>query len=79
MARSKFALILYYRMMAHNVACNILLKAFLKSMKTMKILSVLEIPLRLKSYSLVLFPALNPARFFKNYLFGLDLSLSSCN
>ena len=32
--RTKFALILYFRMVAHKAACDTLSKAFLKSLKT---------------------------------------------
>ena len=34
MVRTRFALILYFRMVAHKAACHTLSKAFLKSMKT---------------------------------------------
>ena len=33
MVRTRFALILYFRMVAHKAACHTLSKAFLKSMK----------------------------------------------
>ena len=64
--RTRFALILYYRMVAHKAACHTLSKAFLKSMKTWyrfcwcwRYFS--HRILRLKICSVVLLPALNPA------------------
>ena len=66
MVRTRFALILYFRMVVHKAAYHTLSKAFLKSMNTWyrfclcwryfshRILS-------LKNSSVVLLPALNPA------------------
>ena len=66
MVRTRFALILYFRMVAHKAACHTLSKAFLKSMKTWyrfcwcwRYFS--HRILRLKICSVVLLPALNPA------------------
>ena len=66
MVRTRLALILYFRMVAHKAACHTLSKAFLKSMKTWyrfcwcwKYFS--HRILRLKICSVVLLPALNPA------------------
>ena len=66
MVRTRFALILYFRMVAHKCACHTLSKAFLKSMKTWyrfcwcwRYFS--HRILRLKICSVVLLPALNPA------------------
>ena len=65
MVRTKFALILYFPMVAHKAACHTLSKAFLKSMKTWyrfcwcwRYFS--HRILRLKICSVVLLPALNP-------------------
>ena len=44
MVRTRFALILYFRVVAHKAACHTLSKAFSKSMKTwLQILLMLEI------------------------------------
>ena len=66
MVPTRFALILYFRMVAHKAACHTLSKAFLKSMKTWyrfcwycRFFS--HRILRLKICSVVLLPALNPA------------------
>ena len=66
MVRTRFALILYFRMVAHKAACHTLSKAFLKPMKTWyrfcwcwRYFS--HRILRLKICSVVLLPALNPA------------------
>ena len=66
MVRTRFALISYFRMVAHKAACHTLSKAFLKSMKTWyrfcwcwRYFS--HRILRLKICSVVLLPALNPA------------------
>ena len=39
MVRTRFALILYFRMVAHKAACHTLSKAFLKLMKTCSTIS----------------------------------------
>ena len=59
MVRTRYALILYFRMVANKVACHTLSKAFLKSMKTWYRGS--HRILRSKICSMVLLPALNPA------------------
>ena len=66
MVRTRFALILYFRMVTHKAACHTLSKAFLKSVKTWcrfcwcwRYFS--HRILRLKICSVVLLPALNPA------------------
>ena len=66
MVRTRFALILYFRMVAHKAACHTLSKAFLKSMKTWYRFCwcwryFAHRILRLKVCSVVLLPALNPA------------------
>ena len=64
--RTRFALILYFRMVAHKAACHTLSKAFLESMKTWYRICwcwryFSHRILRLKICSVVLLPALNPA------------------
>ena len=68
MVRTRFALILSFRMVAHKAACHTLSKAFLKSMKTWyRLCSYWRYfshrILRLKICSVVLLPALNPLRY----------------
>ena len=65
MTRIRLALMLYFFMVAHKAACQTLKKAFLKSMKTVEDLLMLEIFFRensyVKIYSVVRLPALKPA------------------
>ena len=75
MVQTRFALILYFRMVAHKAACHTLSKAFLKSMKTWyrfcwcwRYFS--HRILRLKICSVVLSGS-EPSLFFSNYFFSL--------
>ena len=76
MVRTRFALILYFRMVAHKAACHTLSKALLKSMKTMvQILLVLEVHFTQDSKVEDLFCGASsgsePSLFFSNYFFSL--------
>ena len=74
MVRTRFALILYFRMVAHKAACHTLSKAFLKSMK---ILLMLEVLFTKGSKVEDLFCGASsgsePSLFFSNYFFSLGL------
>ena len=73
MVRTRFALILYFRMEAHKAACHTLSKAFLKSM--VQILLVLEVLFTQGSEVEDLFCGASsgsePSLFFSNYFFSL--------
>ena len=77
MVRTRFALILYFRMMAHKAACHTLSKAFLKSMKTwyVQILLKLQVVFTQDSEIEDLFCGASsgsePSLFFSNYFFSL--------
>ena len=78
MVRTRFALILYFRMVAHKAACHTLSKAFLKSMKTwyrVQILLMLEVLFTQNSKVEDLFCGASsgsePSLFFSNYFFSL--------
>ena len=77
MVRTRFALILYFRRVAHKAACHTLSKAFLKSMKTcmVQILLMLEVLLTQDSKVEDLFSGASfgsePSLFFSNYFFSL--------
>ena len=75
MVRTRFALILYFRMVAHKAACHTLSKAFLKSMKTWYRLLMLEVLFTQDSNVEDLFCGASsgsePSLFFSNYLFML--------
>ena len=79
MVRSRFALILYFRIAAHEAAGHTLSKEFLYQWRHVQILLVLEIfshrILRLKICSVVLLPALNPAYYSAIISSALGLSL----
>ena len=70
MAQTRFALILYFRMMAHKSTCHTLLNAILKSM--------LKVPFTQDSEGENLFcgasPGSEPSLFFSNTLVSLGLS-----
>ena len=76
MVRTRFALILYFRMVSHKAACHILSKAFLKSMKTWYRFCCcwryfLHRILRLKICGAS--SGSEPSLFFSNYFFSLGL------
>ena len=76
MVRTRFALILYFRMVAHKAACHTLSKAFLKSMKTWyRFLLMLEVLFTQDSKVEDLFCGASsgsePSMFFSNYFFSL--------
>ena len=78
MVRTRFALILYFRIVAHKAACHTLLKALLKSMKTwFRFFLMLEVLFTQDSEAEDLFRGASsgsvPGLFFINYLFGLGL------
>ena len=76
MVRTRFALILYFRMVAHKAACHSLSKAFLKIDEDMvQILLVLEVLFTQDSEVKDLFCGASsgsePSLLFSNYFFSL--------
>ena len=76
MVRTKFALILYFRMVAHKAACHTLSKAFFEINEVMvQILLMLEVLFTQDSKVEDLFygaaSGSEPSLFFKNYFFSL--------
>ena len=73
MVRTRFALILYFRMVAHKAACHTPSRAFLKSM--VQILLMLEVLFTQDSKVEDLFcgasSSSEPSLFFSNYFFSL--------
>ena len=78
MVRTRFALILYFCMVAHKAACRTLSKAFLKSMKTWYRLLMLEVLFTQDSKVEDLFCGASsgsePSRFFSNYFSSLGFN-----
>ena len=74
MVRTRFALILYFRIVAHKAACDTLSKAFLKSM--VQVMLMLEVLFTLDSKAEALFYGAplgsKSSLFLRIYLFGLD-------
>ena len=78
MVRTRFALILYFRMVAHKAACHTLSKAFFKINEDMvQILLMLEVLFTQDSKVEDLFCGASsdsePSLFFSNYFFSLGL------
>ena len=76
MVRTRFALILYFRMVAHKAACHSLSKAFFEINADMvQILLVLEVLFTQDSEVEDLFCGASsgsePSLFFRNYFFSL--------
>ena len=76
MVRTRFALILYFRMVAHKAACHTLLKAFFLINEDMvQILLMLEVLFKQDSDVEDLFcgapSGSEPSLFFSHYLFSL--------
>ena len=76
MVRTRFALILYFRMVAHKAACHTLSKAFFEINEDMvQILLVLEVLFTQDSEVEDLFCGASsgsePSLFFSNYFFSL--------
>ena len=72
--RTRFALMLYFHMVAHKAACHTLSKAFFNQ-EMVEILLILETVLTQDSEAEDLFrnasSSSEPSLFFSNYLFGL--------
>ena len=74
MVRTRFALILYFRMVAHKAACHTLSKAFLKSMKTWYRLEVLFTQdYEVEDLFCGASSGSEPSLFFSNYFFSLGV------
>ena len=76
MVQTRFALILYFRMVAHKAACHTLSKAFFEiDVDMVQILLVLKVLLTQNSEVEDLFCGASsgsePSLFFSNYLFSL--------
>ena len=76
MVRTRFSLILYFRMVAHKAACHTLSKAFFEINQDMvQILLVLEVLFTQDSEGEDLFcgasSSSEPSLFFSNYFFSL--------
>ena len=72
MVRTRFALILYFRMVAHKAACHTLSKAFLKSMKTMAdVGGIFTQDSKVEDLFCGASSGSEPSLFFSNYFFSL--------
>ena len=84
MVRTRFAVILYFRMVAHKAACHTLSKAFFEIDEDMvQILLVLEVLFTQDSEVEDLFcgasSSSEPSLFFSNYFFSLGFKLIQDN